>query len=102
MVHRFLKSQMKNKTKRDWVTSVHDDLEFLGLGDLDMEQIKNMKKVSFMKMVKENNDIKTFEKLQLRKKSHSKVEKIEHTHKNAKVSTTKPNQYKKRGSPAYF
>ena len=31
-------------------------------------------------MVKENNDIKTFEKLQLRKKSHSKVEKIEHTH----------------------
>ena len=57
---------MKNKTKRDWVTSVHDDLEFLGLGDLDMEQIKNMKKVSFMKMVKENNDIKTFEKLQLK------------------------------------
>ena len=80
LVHRFLKSQMKNKTRRDWVTSVQSDLKFLGLEDLDMEKIKNMKKVSFMKMVKENNDIKTFEKLQLRKKSHSKVEKIEHTH----------------------
>ena len=37
--------------------NVHDDLEFLGLVDLDMEQIKNMKKVSFMKMVKENNAV---------------------------------------------
>ena len=56
-----------------------------------MEQIKNMKKVSFMIMVKENNDIKTFEKLQLRKKSYSKVEKIEHT--NIKIHMyLQPNQ----------
>jgi hypothetical protein len=73
MVHRFFKSQLRNRTKRDWVTSVIEDLEFLGLGDLKMEQIRNMKKVSFIKMVKAKNGQKTFEKLQLIKKSHTVI-----------------------------
>ena len=79
MVNKFLKSQLKNRTKRDWVTSVQADLDSLGLGDLTMERIKNMKKTSFMNMIKERNELKTFEKLQLKKKSHSKVKNIEHT-----------------------
>ena len=40
MVNTFLKSQLKNGTKKDWVTSVQADLDSLGLGDLTMERIK--------------------------------------------------------------
>ena len=79
MVNTFVKSQLKNRTRKDWVTSVQADLDSLGLGDLTMERMKNMKKKSFMNMIKEGNELKTFEKLQLENKSHFKVKNIEHT-----------------------
>ena len=53
MVNKFFKSQVKNKTKKDWVNSVLDDLESLGLADLSWEHIRSMKKGIFMNMVKE-------------------------------------------------
>ena len=79
MVNRFFQAQLKNPTKKDWVTTVKNDLGYLNMKEMTMEDIKIMKKISFMKMVKEKNRIKSFEKLTKEKQSHSKVMKIEHT-----------------------
>ena len=43
-----------------------------------MEQIRKMKKVCFMKLVKSSNKSHTFEKLQKIKFSHTKVKNLEH------------------------
>ena len=48
IVHRFFLTQMKRKTKKDWVTTVLDDLNKLELSHMSMEGIKNMKKTSFI------------------------------------------------------
>jgi hypothetical protein len=39
-----------------------------------MEEIRKMKKTSFMKLIKQRINLKTFKNLQQLKKSHSKVE----------------------------
>ena len=51
----------------------------LDLGNLSMEEIKNMKKTSFTNMIKDKIQIHTFKSLEGLKKSHSKVEKVEHS-----------------------
>ena len=79
MINRFFQSQLKNKTKKDWVTAVLDDLKYLDLNNLSMENIKNMKKTSFKKLIKQKINQKTFEKLKSLKMSHSKVENAEHS-----------------------
>jgi hypothetical protein len=78
IVNRVFKSQLKNKNKRDWVTSILDDLKFLEI-DLTMDNIKDMKKGCFMSMIKTRNKTKAFEKLLKTKYSHSKVENVEHS-----------------------
>ena len=78
MVSRFFHAQQKNPTKKDWVTTVMDDLEYLDMKNLSMEEIRKMKKTSFMKIIKEKNQIKVFEKLTKEKLSHSKVKHVEH------------------------
>ena len=78
MVNRFFHSQMKMRTKKDWVTTVLEDLKYLGLSDMSMEKIRKMKKVCFMKLVKSSNKSHTFEKLQKIKFSHTKVKNLEH------------------------
>jgi hypothetical protein len=79
MVYRFFQSQMKNRTKRDWVSTVLNDLKTLDMEDISMEAIQNMKKVSFMNMIKQRINSKTFENLQKQKMSHSKVKYVEHS-----------------------
>ena len=79
IVHRFFLTQMKSKTKKDWVTTVLDDLNKLELSHMSMEGIKNMKKTSFITLIKQRINRKTFKTLENLKKSHSKVEKIEHS-----------------------
>ena len=68
MVNKFFKSQLKNKTKKDWVNSVLDDLESLGLADLSWEHIRSMKKGIFMNLVKEKIEVKAFENLEKKEK----------------------------------
>ena len=63
MVYLFFQAQFKNPTKKDWVTTVKNDLEYLNLKEMTMEDIRIMKKISFMKMIKEKNRIKPFEKV---------------------------------------
>ena len=78
LIYRFFQSQFKNKTKKDWVTTVLDDLEHLDLKYLTMETIKKMKKTSFKKLIKQKTFQKTFENFEKIKSSHSKVVNVEH------------------------
>ena len=78
MVHQFFQTQLRNRTKKDWVTTILDDLEQLNMKELNLEKIKSMKKSSFMKIVKQNNHEKSFLSLETVKKSHSKVKQVEH------------------------
>ena len=80
MINKFFQCQLKNGTRKDWVTSVFEDLKYLNMEDKSMEMIKIMKKASFMKEIKQRNNLKTFENLQKVKTSHSKVKEIEHSH----------------------
>ena len=79
LVNRLFKSQSKNKTRRDWVSTVEKDLNLLGLSSFTMDKINNMKKSSFMNMVKRRIGKHSFEKLQQKKMAHSKVNKLEHS-----------------------
>ena len=77
MIFRFFESQMKQRTKKDWVSTVLDDLEKLEINS-NMEEIANMKKTSFMNLIKNKINKRTFENLESLKQSHSKVKKVEH------------------------
>jgi hypothetical protein len=78
MMYRFFKSQMEKRTKRDWATTVLGDLKHLKLEHLSMEDIRKMKKGVFMRIIKQGIKSNVFKKLQERKYSHSKVDKVEH------------------------
>ena len=78
MISRFFKVQMEKRNKRDWATTVLEDLKYLDLEEWSMERIRKTKKCSFMNMIKKKIRNKAFDKLQLRKKSHTKVEHVEH------------------------
>ena len=58
-----------------------------------MEEIRKMKKTSFLKLIKQRINLKTFKNLQQLKKSHSKVENVEHSgikmHKYLQPNRTK-------------
>ena len=84
LVHRVFNSQMKDKIKRDWVTTVLQDLQLLGMNDLSIEEIRIMKKTVWMNMIKQKINLYTFETLNNVKKSHLKVKHIEYTEINIK------------------
>ena len=99
IVHRVFNYQMKNKTKKDWVTTVLQDLQWLGLNDLSMEEIKILKKTVWKNMIKQRIILKTFETLDNVKKSHSKVKHIEHTEINMR-KYLQPNKIRMRKEEA--
>ena len=78
LIHRFFQAQCKYQTKKDWVTMVTKDLEYLELQNLSFEKIKEMKKITFRNLIKQKIEDKTLQKLQDLKKSHSKVKHLEH------------------------
>ena len=49
MINRFFHTQFRNRTKKDWVSTVLRDLEHLGMGGMTMEDIRQMTKAHFMK-----------------------------------------------------
>ena len=67
---------MKNRTKRDWASTVIEDLNSLGMEGYSMDQIKKVRKGIFSNMVK-----KHCEKLALKSRTH--------TNDYTKISTTK-------------
>ena len=70
MIYRFFQSQMKYRGRRDWVTTVLEDLKYLEI-DKTMEEITKMKKGSYMNMIKQRIQAKAFENLEKIKLSHS-------------------------------
>ena len=52
LLYRFFMAQLKNPTQKDWVSQVLEDMENLSI-HLEIEDIKNMKKPCFKKIVKE-------------------------------------------------
>ena len=77
-MNKFLWAQIRGGSKKDWAITVLKDLEYIGLEYSNLEMIKNMKKETFMKIVKEKNRIKTFERLKNMKENHSKVKEVMH------------------------
>ena len=76
MVYRFFETQLRNKTSKDWVSTVlQEDLQV----SENFEDIKVMKKSTFMRMIKQKVEEKAFKYLENLKTSHSKVMKIKHT-----------------------
>ena len=78
MIHKFLKTQIRSRTKKDWVTTVFEDLKYLNMESTTLEEIKDMKKVSFERIIKERIHEKTLERLKNLKNSHSKVKDFEY------------------------
>ena len=72
IIYKFFNTQMKKRTKRDWVSTVIEDLELMDI-QLEMEQIKTMKKSNFMNIIKDKIQIQTFQDMEKIKSSHTKV-----------------------------
>ena len=77
MIYRVFESQKRNRSKKDWVTTVLTDLEELNW-NINLEDIKKMKKNNFLNIVKRKIQHKTLVDLNKIKQSHSKVQHLEH------------------------
>ena len=73
LIHKFLISQTRNRSKKDWMKSIEQDKQFLGIETWDEEKIKSFKKQKFMNIIKELNKQRTFQYLLTKKETHSKV-----------------------------
>ena len=67
LIHKFFKAQLKKRTNKDWITTIIEDLEELEI-NLSFEEIRKMKKEHYMIMVKNKVMVKTFQKMEERKK----------------------------------
>jgi hypothetical protein len=77
VINKVFESQRKNKTSKDWVTTVLKDLKEIDL-DLSFEQIEKMKKGLFMNTVKRKTNHKALLYLENLKEKHSKVRFLKH------------------------
>ena len=75
IMFKVLKTQMKYKTKRDWVTSIENDLKELDL-HVSFANIQEMKKAAWKNIVRNSIRQKTFKSLETMKQSHSKVKQL--------------------------
>ena len=65
LVNKFFQTQMKHKGRKDWVSAVLDDLDYLNIKELNFQTIKNMKQREYMKIIKQKVREKSFEKLEI-------------------------------------
>ena len=93
MIYRFFESQRRNKTPKDWVTSVLSDIKELNIG-MHFEDIKLMKKCIFKKKI----EWKTLKDLNVLKEKHSKVKKLKHAVLKMKKIEAKHCKNEERGS----
>ena len=77
LVNKFFETQLKYRTKNDWVTTVLKDLKDLKL-DINFDDIKKMRPASFANMVKQSIVNKTLDEMNKKKESHSKVRLLKH------------------------
>ena len=77
MLYKFLMTQLKNRKQKDWVSQVLEDIKDLKL-NVDMEEIKLMKKSKLKHILKNSTEEKALEELEKKKAKHSKVMNIKH------------------------
>ena len=77
LIHRCFDAQRRKPCKKDWILSVHEDLEELEIM-LDLEQIQNLSNYQFKTFLKEVSGEKALSHLNTIKSNHSKVLHIEH------------------------
>ena len=69
---------MKNMKPKDWISQVLKDLKYLKM-NLEVQDIKEMKKSKLKKLLDKAVEDKAFEELQLQKGKHSKVMKLSYS-----------------------
>ena len=79
MMNRYFQAQLNNPTKKDWVTTVKEDLKILNMEDKNFDIIRKMKKTSFVYLIQKKTNQLVYETLEKAKKKHSKVRKLEHS-----------------------
>ena len=77
IIYKVFKAQLKNKTSKDWVTTVKKDFKELNW-ITSFKEVKKMKKNEFANTVKRKIDQKTLNDLIKRKENHSKVKVLKH------------------------
>ena len=77
MIYHFFEVQRKNPTSKDWVSTVKKDIEELQL-DFEFEDLKSIKKKDFKNILTKKIETNALEKLEQKKKLHSKVNHIQH------------------------
>ena len=69
--------QCESKTKKDWVSTIFDDMKSCQL-NVTFSEIQEMTKMKWKNIVKQHIEEKTLRYLIMTKQSHSKVRKIDH------------------------
>ena len=77
LVSKILNAQIIDPTRNDWHSTVTKDLEDLGLNYLDFEEIANIKKDAFKKIVKEKCDDLVLNYLLKGNEEKTKLKKLE-------------------------
>ena len=77
LLKRFFTAQRESPLKGDWVTTVTEDMQELGI-DLTMEEIAATSKLRFKEIVKNRVEKKALQYLIKLKESHSKAKNIKH------------------------
>ena len=77
MISRVFESQRRNRTAKDWVTTVLSDIKEINL-DIKFEDIRKMKKGTFVNVIKRKVEYKSLKYLENIKETHSKVKSLKH------------------------
>ena len=78
MMFKAFENQCSDRTSKDWVSTVLNDLEELGL-DVTFADIQEMNKLKWKNTVKRSIREQVFEKLNRVKQTHSKVNDLNHS-----------------------
>ena len=78
IIYKVFETQMKYRTSKDWATTILADLEELKL-NVTIAEIKSIRRGTYMNMIRKSIRENTFEKLNMKQSSHSKVNKWKHT-----------------------
>ena len=75
MLYKFFKVQWEYPTKMDWTETVKEDFDFFGM-ELNIDELKKYKKLTFSKLLKKKIKNAAFEYLLDKKDQHSKMDGI--------------------------
>ena len=77
MIYTVFESQRKSTSSKDWVTTILKDIKELNL-DIEIEEIRKMRKDSIVNTVKRKVQHKTLKDLEGLKEKHSKTKHLKH------------------------